>query len=78
MLEPLPRSSVNLHDAYFQKKVNANRACLLALCSEDLLQNFYFEAGLCSSDEPLLGNREAPETILVEDGERAGGHGSGG
>jgi DUF1680 family protein len=27
-------------------------------------------AGLCSVDEPLLGDRKAPETILVEDDER--------
>ncbi len=46
MFEPLPRSAVELQDAFFQKKVNANRAYLLALRSEDLLQSFYLEAGL--------------------------------
>jgi DUF1680 family protein len=51
MFEPLPRAAVELRDAYFRKKVDANRAYLLALRSEDLLQNFYLEAGLWSTQD---------------------------
>jgi DUF1680 family protein len=51
ILEPLSRNAVELRDAYFQKKVDANRGYLLELRSADLLQNFYFEAGLWSTQD---------------------------
>jgi len=67
MFEPLPRSAVELRDAFFQKKVDANRAYLLALRSADLLQNFYLEAGLWSTQdvpERCHGGWEAPTCQL--------------
>jgi len=67
MFEPLPRSAVELHDAFFRKKVEANRAYLLALRSEDLLQNFYLEAGLWHTQdlpERCHGGWEAPTCQL--------------
>jgi DUF1680 family protein len=67
MFEPLPRSAVELRDAFFQKKVDANRAYLLALRSEDLLRNHYFEAGLWSTQdlpERSHGGWESPTCQL--------------
>ena len=67
MFEPLPRAAVELRDTFFQKKVDANRDYLLVLRSEDLLQNFYLEAGLRSTQdmpERCHGCREAPTCQL--------------
>jgi DUF1680 family protein len=58
---------MELRDAFFQKKVSANRAYLLALRREDLLQNFYLEAGLWSTKdtpERCHGGWEAPTCQL--------------
>ncbi len=67
MLRPVPRDAVELRDVFFRKKVDANRTYLLALRSEDLLQNHCFEAGLWSTPdlpERCHGGWEAPTCQL--------------
>ena len=49
--EPFKPGTVTLRDAFFGRKIDANRAYLLALKSADLLQNFYLEAGLWTTPD---------------------------
>lgn len=46
--DPLPAGSVSLAPSLFQQRFALNRRYLIALKSENLLQNFYMEAGLWS------------------------------
>ena len=45
-LRPLPRGSVKLLPGLFQQRYDLNRKYMLSLKTENLLQNYYLEAGL--------------------------------
>ena len=47
--QPMPRGDVKLLGGVFNDRFNVNRAYVASLKSENLLQNYYYEAGLRQS-----------------------------
>jgi len=47
-LQAIPEGSVKLLAGTFQDRARLNRDYIASLKNENLLQNFYLEAGLCS------------------------------
>lgn len=66
-LNPLPKGSVKLLPGLFQHRLTLNRQYMLLLKTENLLQNFYLEAGLWNPrnrSEDIHGGWEAPTCQL--------------
>ncbi len=66
-LRPLPRGAVKLLPSLFQHRFSLNREYMISLKTENLLQNFYLEAGLWqprSKTEDIHGGWEAPTCQL--------------
>lgn len=66
-LRPLPRGTVKLLPGLFQHRFALNRQYMISLKTENLLQNFYLEAGLWQprgKTEDIHGGWEAPTCQL--------------
>ncbi len=66
-LKPFTRGTVKLLPGLFQQRLNLNRRYMLSLKTENLLQNFYMEAGLwspASKAEDIHWGWEAPTCQL--------------
>jgi len=66
-LRPLPRGAVKLLPGLFQHRFSLNREYMISLKTENLLQNFYLEAGLWNPRtkvEDIHGGWEAPTCQL--------------
>ena len=66
-LHPLPKGAVKLSPGLFQHRFSLNRQYIMSLKTENLLQNFYLEAGLWNPRhhvDDIHGGWEAPTCQL--------------
>ena len=66
-LQPLPKGAVKLLPGLFQHRFSLNRQYMISLKTENLLQNFYLEAGLWNPRnhaDDIHGGWEAPTCQL--------------